>query len=70
MLEGLSTVEWNNRARDGNKRKADLYDIRVALKSKGTRSAVLRPMERQLMGRGDKGKPGYVCRSRARKEGS
>ncbi|MGB8040301.1 MAG: hypothetical protein WCF39_19695 [Pseudolabrys sp.] len=38
MLEGLSTVEWNNRARDagiGNKRKADLYDIRVALKSKG-----------------------------------
>ena len=36
--QGLSTVEWNNRARDagiGNKRKAYLYDIRVALKSKG-----------------------------------
>ena len=35
---GLSTVEWNNRAREagiGSKRKADLYDIRAALKSKG-----------------------------------
>jgi AAA domain len=35
---GLSKDEWNNRAREagiGSKRKADLYDIRTALKSKG-----------------------------------
>jgi hypothetical protein len=35
---GLSTGEWNSRAREagiGSKRKADLYDIRAALKSKG-----------------------------------
>jgi hypothetical protein len=35
---GLSKDEWNSRAREagiGNKRKADLYDIRAALKSKG-----------------------------------
>ena len=35
---GLTTEQWNEHARDagiGIKRKADLYDIRVALKSKG-----------------------------------
>ena len=34
---GLTTEQWNERAREagiGSKRKADLYDIRVALKSK------------------------------------
>lgn len=35
---GLTTEQWNERARAmdiGTKRKADLYDIRIALKSKG-----------------------------------
>jgi hypothetical protein len=34
----LSTEQWNERAREagiGTKRKADLVDIRVALKAKG-----------------------------------
>ena len=34
----LSTSEWNERAREagiGEKRKADLYDIRMKLKNKG-----------------------------------
>jgi hypothetical protein len=35
---GLTSEQWNEHARDvdiGTKRKADLYDIRAALKSKG-----------------------------------
>ncbi|MGA7101454.1 MAG: hypothetical protein WB019_14525, partial [Pseudolabrys sp.] len=55
-LTGLAmTTQWPMSA-IGNKRKADLYDIRAALRSKGARSALRRTMERQLKSAPPEGK--------------